>query len=191
MYYDKVPAFDALPTPEAKVLAKPTPIAPLLDLVLGSPLPLSVRHADESDLSAGDELVSGLFARLDGGEFKMVPLGERLVAKDIEDESRRLAADIGRELDRSEKADKAVTSGLRGLFSGRESKAASSSTSSSSKEAKSGGDKDKGSSAAKSSKSVTDKSKGVGAAKDGSARARSAGLRWRRRTSDFFTSAAT
>ena len=118
VYYEKCPSADTLPSMESKILAKATPVAPMVEALATAPLPPAVRHADESDLSAGDELVSELFSRLDGGEFKMIPLAERYASKQREDQMMQLAKDVAREADKKEKEERNAGGILGSIFGG-------------------------------------------------------------------------
>ena len=57
---------------------------------------------------AGGELVSSLFARLSDGEFKLVPLSERFLKKEREDQDLNLAREIAAEAERKEKEERGV-----------------------------------------------------------------------------------
>ena len=164
VYYEKAPIESELPTLIDKVLAKPAAVLQMVEERTLVPLPHSVRHPDEHDVSAGDELVSSLFARLDNGEFRKVPLSERHAAqKELE----RLKEKFGQPEDTTKGSDKSggekagVSAILGGLFSGRGKDKEKDSSGEKDKDKDRSSDKKekKGSSSSSSSSSDKDKEK--------------------------------
>ena len=125
VYYAKVPPSDSLPAIEAKVLAKPTPVAPLVEAVGALPPPPTIVKPEEAVIGGGGEDGDGfgealgrLFSRL-GSEFKMIPLSDRRANEREEEEAMRRARQVAKEAEKREAAEKGgALSALGALFGG-------------------------------------------------------------------------